>query len=422
MWQFTATREESWRSGYLVVVSPQSRLVYSPNVDRLTARAVDAIWDQYPGYSADVFPKSELIPSVRENLSLAVRVLRRGAAPRADELGNGRVLGASRASQGVPLESVIQAYRSSERTIILDLFSDAQTWPVRLTSHYADLVISTFDLLTQEMIDAYRETAASVEAANRRVENELVRAVVDGETRTQDFDARVRTLGIDPRLPRVALAVGASAATDFALLHRLRRRIASVIQPHVVGPSVFGDIGELVVGIVSPRRGADAVAAAVERVVDEEGGGRIVVGIGRAVGDLPSAHSSSHEAIESAAAALRRSGGARVLRYSDALVDVLLGASPSISEVLVATRLDGLRGHPHLLETLEALIENDLSQSAAARSLFVHVNTVAHRVRRIHEITGYDPLKLDDLVGTALALRWASGDHARHARVRRSDT
>ena len=85
----------------------------------------------------------------------------------------------------MPLESVIQAYRSSERTIILDLFSDAESWPVRLTSHYADLVISTFDLLTQEMIDAYRETAASVEAASRRVENELVRAIVDGETRTQ---------------------------------------------------------------------------------------------------------------------------------------------------------------------------------------------------------------------------------------------
>lgn len=391
------------------MVSSQSRLVYEPNVDLLTARAVDAMWNQYPGYSADVFPKSELIPSVRENLSLAVRVLKRGAAPRADELREGRRLGARRASQAVPLESVIQAYRSTERTIILDLFSDAHSWPVRLTSHYADLVISTFDLLTQEVIDSYRETAASVEAASRRVENELVRAIADGEVLTAEFDARVSTLGLDPKLPRLALAIGAVAATDFALLHRLRRRIASVVQPFAVGPTVFGDVGELVVGIVSPHRDLDAIESAIAGVVEDEGAGRIVVGIGRLVDDLGSAHTSCHEALQTAAAALRSGSGQRVLSYTAAIVDVLLGANPRIADVLVATRLDALDAHPHLIETLEALIQHDLSQSAAARSLFVHVNTVAHRVRRIHELTGFDPLRLDDLLGSALALRWRRG-------------
>ncbi|WBU37896.1 PucR family transcriptional regulator [Homoserinibacter sp. YIM 151385] len=387
-------------------MSSQSQLIYAPDVDLLTARTVDIIWGSYPGYSSDVFDKKELIPSVRQNLLLAVRVLRRGAAPSPEELREGRGLGARRASQSVPLESVIQAYRSAERTIILDLFSDSQSWPVRLTSHYADLVISTFDLLTQEMIDSYRDTSTSIEAARRRVENELVRAVVEGAPHPAELDTWTRTLGIDPRLPRIAFAIATDSVADFAEVHRLRRRLAAALQPHVAGPVVFGDVGELTVGLASPRRAADFPAALERAVRQQELEGRLVIGVGGAASDLRAAAESCRQAIETAGVAGGRPGGASVTHYADVLVDVLLSSRPQVADELAASRLGELDRHPHLVETLEALIAHDLSQSAAARALFVHVNTVAHRLRRIHELTGYDPLRLDDLVSMAIALRW----------------
>ncbi|GAC1528591.1 MAG: hypothetical protein NVS2B16_36240 [Chloroflexota bacterium] len=36
------------------------------------------------------------------------------------------------------------------------------------------------------------------------------------------------------------------------------------------------------------------------------------------------------------------------------------------------------------------------------------MNTMGHRVKRITEITGYDPTRTADVVEMALALRWAN--------------
>ena len=47
--------------------------------------------------------------------------------------------------------------------------------------------------------------------------------------------------------------------------------------------------------------------------------------------------------------------------------------------------LGPLQRHPHLVETLQTLVDEHLSQSATARALYVHPNTVSHRVRRIQD-------------------------------------
>lgn len=38
-------------------------------------------------------------------------------------------------------------------------------------------------------------------------------------------------------------------------------------------------------------------------------------------------------------------------------------------------------------------------------TLFLHTNTVRHRLARIHEITGRDPLNFDDQTAFAIGLR-----------------
>jgi sugar diacid utilization regulator len=383
---------------------------YGPNVEALTVCAAALMWTVYPGYSPDRLEKSELIPSVRHNIELAIEVVRRDHAPNYRELANARSLGVRRASQSVPLESVIQAYRSTERVILLDLLSDSRSWPAEQASRSADLVITTFDLLTEEMINSYRETSSDIDAARRRMENELVMSVVSGLPVTHDQIAgSIRILNIDVSAPWFAIALLSEAADDGAQLdlQRLRRRLAAKLQP-VASAVLFGDVGKMTVGLISPRGDAENTIKALSSSLDSfAGDARIVCGVGETTGELGRAQESCSQAGDSARAALIRRDGTSIVSYREALLEVILSGRPAAAEALVQSRLAPLFAHPHLLETLGTLFDEDLSQSRAARRMFVHVNTMGHRVKRITEITGYDPTRTADVVEMALALRWA---------------
>uniref|UniRef100_UPI0020290F85 PucR family transcriptional regulator n=1 Tax=Actinotalea sp. C106 TaxID=2908644 RepID=UPI0020290F85 len=59
-----------------------------------------------------------------------------------------------------------------------------------------------------------------------------------------------------------------------------------------------------------------------------------------------------------------------------------------------------------LLDTLAAHVEHGRSLEAAARVLYVHPNTVRYRLRKVAEVTGWDPLDAREayVLQTALAL------------------
>lgn len=60
-----------------------------------------------------------------------------------------------------------------------------------------------------------------------------------------------------------------------------------------------------------------------------------------------------------------------------------------------------------LVRTLDAYITCDRQLQATADRLFIHVNTVRHRLNRIHELSGRDPFTFDGLVDLRVAL-WAA--------------
>ena len=58
-----------------------------------------------------------------------------------------------------------------------------------------------------------------------------------------------------------------------------------------------------------------------------------------------------------------------------------------------------------LVATLEAFLACSGSWSRAAEAMFVHVNSLRYRIRRIEELTGRDPRSLADQAALLLALR-----------------
>jgi sugar diacid utilization regulator len=382
---------------------------YAPDVELLAARAVELMWDTYPGYSADIVNKKELIPSVVKNIDLGVRVLRRGTPPTHAELMRGRGLGQRRASQNVPLESVILAYRSTERTIILDLFSGSQAWPAELTSHYANLIIGTFDLLTEEMINSYRETSSAIEAAQQRVENELVSTLANGVAPpAADLDRWTQALGVEAAVPYFSFVIGSLREADHIEVLRLRRRLAVALQPLVTGPVLFGDLNKFTVALARPQESMAKIRAAlVDAIESFESSAGYVAGVGGVDRSLSDSRESCQQARDAAAVAVRGRRDPSVVDFDDVLLEVLLAREPGLAKRLFVTRLGALEGYPHLVETLSALVACDHSQSSVAKMLFVHPNTVTHRIKRINELTGLDALSMRDFTEMAVALRWS---------------
>src|SRR3954452_21778971 len=60
----------------------------------------------------------------------------------------------------------------------------------------------------------------------------------------------------------------------------------------------------------------------------------------------------------------------------------------------------------HHVQTLRAFLRCDGSLQRTAREQYLHVNTVRHRLSRVHELTGRNPLVFDERVALAIAL-WA---------------
>ncbi|MBI5338193.1 MAG: PucR family transcriptional regulator [Mycolicibacterium rufum] len=91
----------------------------------------------------------------------------------------------------------------------------------------------------------------------------------------------------------------------------------------------------------------------------------------------------------------------------DSLIEQLPGAqlTPFVAQLIEPLeRLDRDRGTQHV-RTLRAFLAANGSLSETARELFLHTNTVRHRLGRIHEITGRDPLSFDDQTAFAIGLR-----------------
>ncbi|WP_054811847.1 PucR family transcriptional regulator [Nocardia arizonensis] len=70
----------------------------------------------------------------------------------------------------------------------------------------------------------------------------------------------------------------------------------------------------------------------------------------------------------------------------------------------LAAAIDPLEEHPGLLQTLLLYIRNNLRRQDTARMLNLHRNTVDYRLRRIQELTGYDPAKQSGLFYLQCAL------------------
>lgn len=122
---------------------------------------------------------------------------------------------------------------------------------------------------------------------------------------------------------------------------------------------------------------------------------------------LVDAHRSAREALSGLAAAAAWPRAPRPAHAQDLLPERALHGDRAAVEVLVQRVYTPLKAAGNsLLETVDAYCELGHSLEGTARELFIHANTVRYRLRRVSEVTGWDPLVPRDayVLQTALAV------------------
>lgn len=248
----------------------------------------------------------------------------------------------------------------------------------------------------------YARAAESRGAWDARLQALLVDALLRGET-PDVVASRAAALGWADA-PPVAVAVGHSPGGEVDVVLHTVYRVARRIGVEVVG-GVHGDRLVVVLG------GAADPLAATEKLLPGFGAGPVVVG--PSVPTLDEATDSARAALAGFRAASAWPTSPRPVLAAELLPERALAGDSEARRGLRQDVYGALRrSGGELLETLDAYFAAGGVLEAAARSLFVHPNTVRYRLRRITEVTGYSPTTPRDAFALQVALTIGRLDRA----------
>jgi hypothetical protein len=240
----------------------------------------------------------------------------------------------------------------------------------------------------------YARAAETRGTWDARLQALLVDALLRGDS-SDVLASRAAALGWADA-PPVAVAVGSSPGGEAnAVLHAMYR-VARRIGAEVIG-GVHGDRLVIVVG------GAPDPVAATEKLLAGFGDGPVVVG--PTVPSLDEATDSARAALAGFRAAPAWPTAPRPVAADDLLPERALAGDTDARRLLRQSVYGALvRAGGELLETLDAFFAAGGVLESAARSLFVHPNTVRYRLKRIADVTGFSPLDPRDAFALRVAL------------------
>ncbi|MGW7468734.1 PucR family transcriptional regulator [Streptomyces xantholiticus] len=411
-------RTRSLLDAEAIAVLHRAAQVLLDDVAGLTTALVGELRRQEPAYRAAIeADESEVWQEVYQSLLHNVASLIRPRECRDIARRTSRMIGASRAEQGVPLDAVLHAFRLGGAMVWQGLVDEtARRHPedMRLLVHVAADVWNFVDEHCSIVADAYRE--AERRMAWRR-ENRLrltTAALLDGTARITD-------------LPDASALLGVPEDGRFVVIAAVAPR------PHTAGPPVTLPPGTPVVWHSTPEAelgivhlaGPEAGARPLDPAGTPEGETRaagpvdpaalaaglhaapgVRVGIGSAVIGL-AAIGEGRRLAGTALQACPRGGG--VVLLDDHLPAAVVVSSPNLGRALAERVLGPLYGidpaDRHLLvDTLTAWLDAEGSAQRAATRLYCHRNTVLNRLRRFEQLTGRSLSRPSDVVEVSLAL------------------
>lgn len=244
--------------------------------------------------------------------------------------------------------------------------------------------------------EVYARAAEVRGAWDARLEALVVDALVRGDV-DDALRSRIAALGWSGRGSTLVMVGTTTSALDDVRAAELRRATRRAADDALVG--IQGDRLVVFLG------GEGDLRTAAGTLLPRFGPGPVV--IGPVVGDLTDSARSARAALSGLLAAPAWEQAPRPVQADELLPERVLIGDVTARTALVAQAYAPLAASPgSLLETLSAYLGTGRSLEAAARTLYVHPNTVRYRLRRVSDVTGWDPLDAREsyVLQTALAL------------------
>ncbi|MEU9236191.1 helix-turn-helix domain-containing protein [Streptomyces subrutilus] len=361
-------------------------------------RLADRTLAEDPAYAA-LLGRAELRERIHHNLRQAVEGLVRSSRGLPVELADARATGTLRAEQGLPLASLLRAYRSGGRLLWAALTEAVAAHDRSALAGLlpgASALWDVLDQMTDAVSESYRRTEAARSDRDRERRAALLDVLLDGAPAPGGPTASeaAALLGL-PERGRFAVFVVAADGSPGAAE-------AAADNPAAAAPRVLWRIragGET--GLV--ELGHHPLEAVREMLAP--------LGVRAGVSPVVAAPAELAGAHRLAALALRtapESGGPRTALLDEGLPAALVAAQAELAGRLRTVVLGPVLALPAedrrlLLTTLGTWLACQGSTTYAAQRLYCHRNTVSNRLRRLEQLTGRSLADPRHVVELALA-------------------
>jgi hypothetical protein len=358
----------------------------------LAENMVGLFGETIPGYQrlSDPVLRGQIFEISRRNVELFFASVLEGRTPTPEDMAPFQRSARDRASEGMPLEDLLHAYRLGGRIGWQSIEAAARPEEREALLVGAELLMDYIDRVSSAVSQAYLEASRHLVSEEERRVRAALDALIDPATPLAELRRLAQRAGLELRdeyRPFAATIRGAPAHRHSELAAALR---AQGLLALTEGDRVTG----MVAGEEAPLRAA-ASEQVVVAIAEETGRGQLAAALEdmRRLADLG-----------------RRLGRAGVIEPDALLPELLLASSPQAAATLHRRVLAPLEEYrpprgADLVETLALHLECRLDRRATAERLHLHPNTLDYRLRRIRELTGLDTHDPDDLLLIALALR-----------------
>ncbi|MEJ1965551.1 MAG: helix-turn-helix domain-containing protein [Gammaproteobacteria bacterium] len=350
--------------------------------------------------------RQDFLDSLNFSAKLWFNSILSGEFPSSAELEVIANTGRRRVHQGIALASLLRAFRLGAREIWSEFLLFAREDPqVRdeLLFDVSRYLLEYFDVLSQTMAQAYLDEQHQRMRWRDSLRYELAMIIFQFPEDVGNFRRSAEALGLDPTVPRIALALDLDlrlAASppgklegDFdrftlAASRHLKAAYEDLVRvPHrgrlvIWAPCVRGDN---VVG--ADRRAVEGAAALLKSIPEIT-----AIGVGLMNHGPAGWAMSVDEAFKALEFGLRRKPARKLHLYSDIAVNESVRRSDNVLRYL-SSLMERLSSEPDLIATLQIYFDQQQRRKLTADVLGIHPNTLNHRLERIEHILG---ASLDD--------------------------